>query len=425
MGRTLAKLGGKPLFEHPVEGQYPGALVMGTEEAAAVSDVALSRSPFRYYGLNMQHKVQSFENELAKYLDVRYALGVTSCTAALFVALKALKLGYGDKVAVPAFTFLATAGAVVSAGAVPVFIDIDESIGMDPIDLDKKLSADDEIKAVIIVPLLGYPCDMDALLAVARKYGVRVIEDVAQSCGASYSGRKLGTLGDIGVFSFQMNKLITAGEGGAVVTNDPNLFIRAVRFHDQGIFREQERYGLHSVDEADAFAGLNFRMSEFTGAVMGEQLAKLPEIIRRMRSVHDLIYHELKERAPKLQLRKLFDQEGTIGCYIALITPTPEIAQEFIAGLQAENISSYLLYEGMPLFRRDIFRLRRSAEKDNFPYNYPFRNPIENPEMSCPRAIDLCPRTVFIPISPHFTQEDGELLIEGILSVYPSEAANI
>jgi len=416
MEREKAKAGRKPLFEQPLAGQYPGATVMGTEEAAALSEVALSRSPFRYYGSDLQYKTRNFEDNLAHYLDVRYALGVTSCTAALFVALKALKLGYGDKVAVPAFTFLATAGAVVSAGAVPVFVDIDDSMGMDPFDLDRKLAADDEIRAVIVVPLLGYPCDMAALMAVADKHDVRVIEDVAQSCGASYAGRKLGTFGDIGVFSFQMNKLITAGEGGAVVTNDPELFVRAVRFHDQGIFREQERYGLQSPDETDAFAGLNFRMSEFTGAVMGEQLAKLPDILRRMRIVHDLVRSELQARAPQLHLRKLFDEAGCAGCYIALALPTPAIAQHFIQALAADNISAYLLYGGMPLFRRDIFRLRRTVEKDDFPYNYPFRNLIENPETSCPRAIDLCPRTVFIPISPEFTREDGELLVEGILS---------
>ncbi|MBP1994939.1 DegT/DnrJ/EryC1/StrS family aminotransferase [Paenibacillus eucommiae] len=418
MERQPARQAGKPLFEKPLEGHYPGATAMGAEEAAALSAVAMARSPFRYYGLDLQHQTRSFEDHFARYLNVRYTLGVTSCTAALFVALKALQLGYGDKVAVPAFTFLATAGAVVSAGAVPVFIDIDDSMGIDPLDLDRKLAADNEIRAVIIVPLLGYPCDMAALLAVAAKHGVRVIEDVAQSCGASYAGRKLGTFGDIGVFSFQMNKLITAGDGGAVVTSDPALFIRAVRYHDQGIFREQERYGLQSPDEADAFAGLNFRMSEFTGAAMGAQLVKLPDILRRMRIVHDLVRGELQARAPQLRLRKLYDEEGCAGCYVALVLPTPDIAQEFIRALAADNITSYLLYGGMPLFRRDIFRLRRTAEKDDFPYNYPFRNPIEDPEQSCPCAIDLCPRTVFIPISPDFTREDGELLVTGILSFF-------
>lgn len=416
MERQSGRPGGKPLFGKPLEGQYPGATVMGAEEVAALTAVAMSRSPFRYYGLDMQHGTRSFEDNFARYLDVRYALGVTSCTAALFVALKALQLGYGDKVAVPAFTFLATAGAVVAAGAVPVFIDIDDSMGMDPLDLDRKLAADDEIRAVIIVPLLGYPCDMTELMAVTAKHGVRVIEDVAQSCGASYAGRKLGTFGDIGVFSFQMNKLITAGEGGAVVTNDPVLFVRAVRYHDQGIFREQERYGLQSPDETEAFAGLNFRMSEFTGAVMGAQLAKLPDILRRMRIVHDLVRGELQARAPQLRLRKLFDEEGCAGCYVALTLPTPDIAQDFIQALASDNITSYLLYGGVPLFRREIFRLRRTAEKDDFPYRYPFRNPIEDPEQSCTRAIDLCPRTVFIPISPELTREDGELLARGILS---------
>lgn len=153
--RKLAIHGGIPIVDKLTEGHYPGALLMGDEEAAALAQTAFSRSPFRYYGPMMNNKVKQFEDAFAEYLNVPYALGVTSCTAALHISLKALQIGYGDKVAVPAFTFLATAGAVVTANAVPVFVDIDESMGMDPSDLERKLAADPEIKAVIIVPLLG------------------------------------------------------------------------------------------------------------------------------------------------------------------------------------------------------------------------------------------------------------------------------
>lgn len=259
---------------------------------------------------------------------------------------------------------------------------------------------------------------MDGLLNVAAKYGVRVIEDVAQSCGASYKGKLLGTIGDLGVFSFQMNKLITSGEGGAVVTNDPGLFTRAVRYHDQGIFRDKDRYGLTSPDEEDAVAGLNFRMSEFTGAVMVEQLKKLSGIIAGMKSIHDKLRERLSAEAPGLKLRKLYDSTGTVGCYLGLILPTAEMAKSFIQAVNAENISAYLLYEGIPLVKRPVFQQRKTIEKNGFPYNYPFQNKIDYSDSCCPNALDLCPRTVFVPIFPTFSQGMEELIAEGLISVY-------
>lgn len=418
MKRKIALHGGTPVMKKRVSGNYPGALVMGSQEADAAAKVAMACSPFRYYGLNMQHQVKRFEDDFAAYLNVRYALGVTSCTAALHVAMKALEVGYGDKVAVPALTFLATAGAVIASNAVPVFVDTDDSLGMDPADLDRKLGADPEIRAVIVVHLLGYPCNLEELIAVAKKHGVPVVEDVAQSCGSSYLGKRCGTLGDIGVFSFQMNKIITSGEGGALVTNDPRLFTRAVRFHDQGIFRDKERYGLSSPEEEDAFAGLNYRMSEFTGAVLVEQLAKLDGMIDNMRAVHDTLVRRVSEQLPELTLRKLFDADGAAGCSFAIQLPTEAMAQAMIEGLNAENIVAYLLYEGKPLFKREIFQLRRSAEKHGFPYNYPFRQSLDYSDETCPRAIELGARTVFLPIVPTLTAKDAEAMSEGIISVY-------
>ncbi|MFD0958395.1 DegT/DnrJ/EryC1/StrS family aminotransferase [Paenibacillus chungangensis] len=416
--RKIALHGGTPVMSSPVNANYPGALVMGAEEAESLVKIATARSPFRYYGIDMQHQVRRFEEDFAAYMDVRYALGVTSCTAALHVAMKALEIGYGDKVAVPAMTFLATAGAVVASNAVPVFVDVDDSIGMDPADLDRKLGADPEIRAVIIVHLLGYPCDLEGLIAVAKKHGVPVVEDVAQSCGSSYRGRRCGTFGDIGVYSFQMNKIITSGEGGALVTNDPRLFARAVRFHDQGIIRDKEYYGVSSPEEEDAFIGLNYRMSEFTGAVLVEQLAKLDDLIKNMREVHDILVHRISQQLPDLQLRRLFDADGAAGCSFAIQLSNETKAQAMIEGLNAENITAYLLYEGKPLFKRDIFQHRRSAEKHGFPYHYPFQQPLDYSDESCLKAIELSPRTVFMPIVPTLTKEDAEAMAKGIVSVY-------
>ncbi|RAV07428.1 DegT/DnrJ/EryC1/StrS aminotransferase, partial [Paenibacillus contaminans] len=144
---------------------------MGPEEAAALAKVIEAQSPFRYYGADVQKKVEQLENEMAEKLGVPYVLGVTSCTAALVVALKALGIGYGDKVIVPAVTFIATAGAVVCAGAVPVYVDVDESLNMDASDLERVY--DDEVKAIIAVSILGHPVDMDPVMAFAKKHNIR------------------------------------------------------------------------------------------------------------------------------------------------------------------------------------------------------------------------------------------------------------
>ncbi|MBP1991974.1 DegT/DnrJ/EryC1/StrS family aminotransferase [Paenibacillus eucommiae] len=415
--RTIALHGGTPIRSEKFPPYYPGANLMGKEEAEASAGIALSQSPFRYYGVDMKYKVRQFEDMFTEVSAARFSLAVTSGTAALMVSLKALRIGYGDKVAVPACTFIATAAVVIAAGAVPVFVDVDESLNMDPLDLHTKLSEDDEIRAVIAVHILGYPCDMDGIMKVACHYQVPVIEDVAQSCGTTYKGRFCGTIGDIGAFSFQMNKLITCGEGGAVVTNDPDIFERAVRYHDHGGFRDKERYGIDS-ECVFAFAGQNYRMSEFAGAVMVEQLKKLETIISRMRAHHDRIVNGLAQALPGLTLRKLYDPAGAAGCSVAVVLDSAALASTFIKALNAENINAMPLYDARPLYHNEIFQQRKSVEKNGFPFCYPFKHPLDYSNVLCPRAEHLAPRMVFIPITSVIPDHEIEPIIEGIISVY-------
>lgn len=412
----LAIEGGPPARSKPLPPNYPGASVMGAEEAEQASRTILARSPFRYYGPGMQHAVQALEDAMAKDLGVPYVLGVTSCTAALIVALKALGIGYGDKVIVPAKTFLATPGAVVCAGAVPVFVDVDESLNLDPGDLERVM--DDEVKAIIAVSILGNPVDMDPVMAFARKHGLYVIEDVAQSCGAKYKGAYTGTIGDIGVFSFQMNKVITAGEGGALVTRDPQLFDRAVRYHDQGMFRQKARYEMDSPEETNAFIGQNYRMSELTGAVMIEQWHKLDGIVAAMKKQCGSIRASLAAELPTMRFRKTADPDGDIGSNLGMILPSAEAAQQFVKALHAERIGVYILYGGKPVYMIPQLFRQQTAEKDNFPFNYPFEQPVTYTENMCPSAVDLIPRTVYLPVSPTLTDQDVREIVEGIVKVY-------
>lgn len=413
----LAIEGGTPARSKPLPPNYPGAVVMGQEEADFASKVILGQSPFRYYSPNPQRAAEQLEDAMSAEMNVPYVLGVTSGTASLIVAMKALGIGYGDKVIVPANTFLATPGAVVCCNAVPVFCDIDDSLNLDPAALEQVY--DEDVKAIIVVPILGNPVDMDPVMEFARRKNIAVIEDIAQSCGVKYKGRYGGTIGTIGAFSFQMNKIITAGEGGAVATHDLKLFERALRYHDQGLARHKARYGIDSPDEEFAFVGQNYRMSDITGAVVFEQWKKLPDIVTSMRRSHEAIRSELASRFPEMQFRRCPDPDGGhIGSNLGIILPTKEATVKFNQAMAAENMGTYILYAGLPAYRTPAIFHQRTADKDNFPFNYPFKNPVVYTEDMCPVAIDLIPRTAFLPIAPTLTEQDVEEIIEGTSKVY-------
>lgn len=218
-----------------------------------------------------------FERELAAAMGTRHALAVSSGTAALVVALQACGIGPGDEVLVSAYTWKASAAAVLLAGAVPVLVEIDATLTMDPEDLRAKITP--RSRAVIPVHMINRPCDMDAILAIARAHGLRVIEDAAQGVGLRYKGRACGAMGDIGCLSFNQYKNMTCGEGGAILTNDDRLFERAYCAHDLGVdFRDLE----HAPTEA-SFVGANYRISEIQGAILRVQLSKLHGRLARMR----------------------------------------------------------------------------------------------------------------------------------------------
>src|SRR5579859_6803789 len=220
---------------------FTGTLYYDDQEQRALTDVVQSRSPFRWYGPGDKApaKVLSFETEFARRMGVRHALAVTSGTAALQTALAALGIGPGDEVILPAWTWHSCFAAIVLAGALPVFAEIDESFNIDPADIERKITP--QTKLIMAVHLQGNPAAMDRVLEIAKRHRIRVLEDCAQSLGASYKGRPVGSLGDIGIYSMQINKTITSGEGGAVVTNDPVMFERASRYHDLGSLRKSTR----------------------------------------------------------------------------------------------------------------------------------------------------------------------------------------
>ncbi len=412
MKDTLAIHGGEPVRREALPPCYPGAMWYGKEEAQAAAEVAYSRSPFRYYGPSLLGKVKEFEVQLAARMGVEHAVAVTSGTAAVITALKAAGVGPGDKVIVPACTFIATAGAVVCAGAVPVFAEIDDSLNLDPDHLEDVI--DKDVKAVIPVPILGNPCAMDRIMEIAERHNLIVIEDAAQSCGASYHGKPIGTFGHINAFSLQMNKIITTGEGGVVVTNDAKLYERAVRYHDQGMFREAEGF-LSTNPEAENFIGQNYRMSEFSGAVALEQLHKLDDMLRHMHRIKYAIREELKD-IPGFQFRRILDEDGDAGNALVLLLDDPDRVWPFIEAVGAEGIPFGRLYNGQPIYMQPQIFHQRTADPSGFPFNQ-FDPPVRYTEDMCPRSIEILTRNVMVTTGTTWTEKDAEDVIRAVKKV--------
>jgi 8-amino-3,8-dideoxy-alpha-D-manno-octulosonate transaminase len=324
--------GGTPVRKTPLGSGPYGPQFYDDVEKNELLDVLTSKSPFRRPG----GKVAQFERDYAAHIGVKYAFGVTSGTTALCTAMAALEIGPGDEVILPAWTWFADYDAVVLCGALPVFVEIDESFAMDPKEIEAKITP--RTKAIVPSHLQGGVADMDAILEIARKHKLRVIEDCAQCCGGRYKGKYVGSIGDMGINSFQLSKTITAGEGGAVTTNDPVLYERAFRFHDVGMmgraFNESIGNGV-----LGAFASCNFRMNEFTGAVLKGQVKKLDTICRALRANARKVREGIAN-LPGLKLRKSSDVEGDLGSIVFLDCGTRERRDKFLRAMEAEGISA-------------------------------------------------------------------------------------
>src|ERR1035437_5714833 len=258
----------------------PGAYWYGKEEIDAVMEVIQSGYLFRYGSETdpkFLHKVSNLEKEFAKYCGAKYALATSSGTSSLVASVLALGLQPGDEVIVPAYTFVASYSSLIFPGIVPVLAEIDDSLTLDPKDIEHRITP--RTKAIMPVHMLGNVSKMDEIMAIAKKHNLFVIEDACQCAGASYKGKKAGTIGNIGAFSLNIFKTINTGDGGLVVTNDQNLYETAFGVHDQG--HKPSRLGVEV--GARSVLGLNFRINELTAAVGLAQLAKLDKIVTTLR----------------------------------------------------------------------------------------------------------------------------------------------
>jgi len=394
---------------------YPGAFYYGLEEVNSAEEVILNQSPFRYYGPSLQGKVNKFETEAARFLGVKHALAVSSGTASLIVAMRSMGIGIGDEVIVPAVAFIACAGSVVACRAIPVFCDVDKSLNIDPDALKKSISP--RTKAVIVVHIQGVSADMDRIMEIANRHGLIVLEDCAQSFGATYKGRYVGSIGHVGTYSLQINKTITAGEGGLVVTNDEELYKRMIIAHDQGSIRDLS--GHIVVDEScPGFFGENYRMSELTGSVALTQLRKVRDIIDRIRNNALEIKDRLSE-IQKLDWRLIYDKEGSSYISLTVYIPSAEAAVKVQKECCRLKVPGSRLYQGLPIYAYPFVLNKLTSHSSGCPFTCPYYKgpPIEYYMGMCPKAEDLISRALFIQVNPLLTSEDINYIVNNFKNI--------
>jgi 8-amino-3,8-dideoxy-alpha-D-manno-octulosonate transaminase len=423
----LAIDGGKPVRTKPLPLEFPGVHHMDSKEIQAAVRLLRARSPFRYYGVKLQKEVEKFESEFARVVGVKHAIAVSSGTGALHTALSALAAGPGQEVIVPAYMWVSVLAAVVNHGAIPVLADIDETFCLDPADVERNITP--RTTGIIIVHMSGAPGNVEPIQKLARQRKLWLLEDCAQCNGGSVRGRKVGTFGDLGVFSFQMNKNMTAGEGGGIVTNDSRLYRRAFACHDLGYARDANGRLIFNDPDLQLW-GRGYRLDELRAAVLRVQLKKLPRIVKNMHRSKYRIRKAL-ERLPSVQLRTIADPAGDTGCFLITTYADAETARRVNAALRAEGIvtspqgvSNIVMTDwGLHLYYNNISLVNQgSVDGRGFPWTL-----TENAGLggrygkgTCPKADSLFERSILLPIPSCLTKRDEDDVIrafEKVLSV--------
>lgn len=421
----LAIDGGEPVRKLPLPWEFPGAHWIDKEEQALIDQVVQARSPFRFYGLDPQHMVDTFEKEWCEAFGHRHALAISSGTVALGIAINALNIGPGDEVLVPGYLWVSCVAAIVRSGAMPRLVDIDTTFCIDPSDLERKIG--EKTRAVLCIHMSGAPGRLDEIAAICRRHGVALIEDCAQTAGASFKGKPVGRHGDIGIFSFQLNKNMTSGDGGMIVCEDDHLFKRIVALHDLGYPRTPAGR-LDTSDESTQLWGYGARMSELAGAMALAQLRKLPRITSAMREAKWTIRKAL-EGTPGLTFRDIPDPAGDSGPFLIMMLPDEARAARFVQALRAEGINGpqgsltcvsmrdwgLHWYSNIPSLVH-----RRSNSKDGFPWTHPANQFAENYSYASgelPKCDELHARGALLSIASVLTSQDINDIIHAMRKV--------
>ncbi len=375
-----------------------GSELIGKEEANALVEVIERGGVFFRYGFDEKrhgvYKVAEFEKEFAQYTGTEYALATCSGTAAVRVALAALGIGLGDEVITQAFTFVATVEAIIESGATPVIAEVDKSLNLDPEDFRTRIT--NRTKAVIPVHMLGVPARMDEIMKIAREHSIAVLEDSCQACGSGYKGKKTGTIGAIGCYSFDYVKTITTGEGGMVVTDDERLYKQASYFHDHG---HEHRTDVPRGKDSHSYTGFNYRMNELQGALGIVQLGRLDYVLSQQRKNKKQIKDAISSRKD-IEFRDLPDEEGDGGDTLIFFLQNDKKAQELEKTLTEKGIGTKILPSALDWHYAGRW--------------HHMKGKITPVGETLVKTGELLNRAIAIPISVKMTQEEIQKTIDAI-----------
>ena len=312
----------------------PGYELWSDKERKEVNDVLNTGILMRYGFDGMRNgiwKSKELEYAICETFQVKHAQLVSSGTAALTTAMAALGIGYGDEVICPSFTFVASFEAIISVGAVPVLVDVDDTLTLDPEAVKKAITP--KTKAIMPVHMCGSMADLDALMAICKEHKLILLEDACQSIGGSYKGKPLGSIGDAGTFSFDFVKTMTCAEGGVVMSNREDVLINSDGYSDHG----HDHKGVDRGADLHPFVGYNFRISELHSAVGLAQIKRLPEFLALQKKNHGLLKNIL-EQIPGISFRRIPDPSGDSYSFISWFLPTEVITRAVVAELKAQGI---------------------------------------------------------------------------------------
>lgn len=380
----------------------PGSYLIGQEEIDEVLQVLKSGLLNRYstYSLGLeegwpdddprfQAKVFQLEQAVANWSHTGHAVAVNSGTTALWVSLMGLGIGPGDEVIVPGYTFIASMSSVAYSRAIPVLAEIDETLNLDPADVEARITS--RTKAIMVVHMLGNPARMDELKAIADAHHLILLEDCAQALGASYKGKPVGSIGAAGTFSFNNFKTLTAGDGGMIVTDDEALYKRFFALHDQG--HSPLRRGIEV--GARPFLGLDFRMIEVQAAILLAQMRKLPSILTRLHALKSQFKASIAD-LPGIGFRTITDEDGECATILNVIFPSAGLASAVASKLGSKVVaaSGWHVYSNMEnlLDQRMVTAVGCPFACDAFP------NKVKYEKGMLPRTDDLLGRSINLSV---------------------------
>jgi dTDP-4-amino-4,6-dideoxygalactose transaminase len=385
----------------------------GREEVDEIAKVILSKQWFRVGDEKAGHlrEVERFEEEWARQMSVPYALLMCGGgTAALVCCLAGAGIGPGDEVIVPAYTWLASATSVLTVGAIPVLAEIDETMGLSPEDFERKIGPN--TKAVIPVHMCGRPANLEAILAIARKRGLKVIEDSCQMDGGTYKGKRTGAWGDAGAFSLNYFKIISAGgEGGCLVTSDRQIYERAFVYHDSGAAFRPKAAEL----QTPIFVAQQYRADEVMGAIARVQRQRMDGIIADLRRIRKTLADALVD-VKNVSVAPSNDPEGDCGVVLGLKLKDETKARAFAS---APGVGGFVLIDhGKHVYTQwePLREKRISHHPDMNPFFFAKNKGLraDYSDTACPRTLEILRRTVFVNINPDWTTEQVNSRIDAM-----------